>query len=182
MNKSAKLQAAIEIISALAVVITLIFLLIEIRQNTEQTALNARAVQMAAYQDLMSQISGMNTLHIENPQFAEVWYKFEKRAELTAIEKSQIDQFVWMLTRHGDLAYYQFELGAINEERLLSALGPFTGRLLHPSIREMWNDRKGSFVPGFRGYIDNYLTDRDLKQAARASTEQAQPSGEAPNE
>ena len=62
------LQAGIEIISAAAVIITLIFLLIGIRQNPKQTKFNTHVVEMAVYQDLIVQISKLNTLRLR-PRF-----------------------------------------------------------------------------------------------------------------
>ena len=158
VSKSAKLLAATEIISAVAVIATLVFLVVEIRQNTEQTAINAKSVQMGAYQDLIAQIVELNRLPIENPEFARIWLRFENDDPLSEMERYQIGSFFWMLIRHADLAYYQYELGSISEERLESALGPFTGRLrVFPHSREWWHKRKNGFSPKFREYIDDYV-------------------------
>jgi hypothetical protein len=56
-----------EIISALAVVAGLIFVGLEINQSTEQSALNTRALETAAYQDLIAQILAINTAYDTDP-------------------------------------------------------------------------------------------------------------------
>ena len=61
MKKKLKEIALVaEIISAFAVVAGLIFVGLEIRQSTDQAALNTRALEVAAYQDLIGQIIDIN--------------------------------------------------------------------------------------------------------------------------
>jgi len=56
------------------------------------------------------------------------------------------------------LAYYQYERGIIDEERLLSVMSPLTGPLRSSSkVRVLWDNRKVGMVKGFRDYIDNYI-------------------------
>ena len=52
----------LEIISAVAVVVSLVFVGFEIRNSTEQTEQNTRALQVSAYQDLINRIVDMNAI------------------------------------------------------------------------------------------------------------------------
>jgi hypothetical protein len=163
MTKSFRLQALIEIISAAAVVGTLIFLAIEIRQNTEQTALNARAVEIAAYQDLISQITKMNELEILDAQF-----QFSHKNELSReeLEEYQADvqlNFDWIRFRHGDMAYFQYENGIIDKDRLDSALRKLG--LSNPLQREAWQRIRQAFTEGYRNYIDQIVAEGERKDA-----------------
>lgn len=167
MTKSAKLQAAIEIISALAVVITLIFLLIEIRQNTEQTRLNAKAVEITAYQDLISQILEMNKMGFQDPEFLILEAKHNAGVELTLEESErltvQLESVSWMRFRHGDMAYHQFENGIIDEDRLLSSFG-ILGLELEETW-EAWEFRRANFTKNYRDYMDKLIAEEKLKAA-----------------
>lgn len=167
MTKTARIQILTEIISALAVVITLIFLLVEIRQNTEQSKLNARAVEIAAYQDLISQIHDINSLFIENPDFSELLVRFNNGETLTESEENQISRYCWSLIRHGDMAYYQYERGAITEERLLAALGPLNEMRVIPQMRDVWDRRRDGLAEGYQNYIDHYFAEHDRSVAAK---------------
>jgi hypothetical protein len=50
-----------EIVSAFAIVLSLIFVGIQISQSSDETALNTSAIQVGAYQELVGQIMDINT-------------------------------------------------------------------------------------------------------------------------
>ena len=52
-------------LSASAVVLSLVFVGLEVQETTEQTKLNTEVVQMAAYQDLIAQIAQINVVLLE---------------------------------------------------------------------------------------------------------------------
>jgi hypothetical protein len=54
-----------EVGSATAVVVTLVFAGLQLREASRQTALNTTSVQVAAYQDLNAQISHFNELLLD---------------------------------------------------------------------------------------------------------------------
>ena len=60
-----------EIASAAAVVISLIFVGLEVRESARQTELNTQSLQLSAYQDLIGQIGTINVLNIQNPKEGE---------------------------------------------------------------------------------------------------------------
>ena len=90
MTKSAWIQILTEIISAAAVIITFIFLLFEIRQNTEQTALNAKAVEITTYQDLIFQILEKNKMIFQDSQFLILEVKESNGLKLTPEESLKL--------------------------------------------------------------------------------------------
>jgi hypothetical protein len=90
MTKSACIQILTEITSAAAVIITFIFLLFEIHQNTEQTALNAKAVEITTYQDLIFQILEKNKMIFQDPQFLILEVKESNGLKLTPEESLKL--------------------------------------------------------------------------------------------
>lgn len=149
-----------ELASAIAVVVSLVFVGLEVRETARQTELNTEAMRLAAYQDLISQISQFNVVLLDSATAA-VHLKIEDRqgdaASLTPIERSQADRILFLLVRHADMAFYQYEKGLLSEDRLESAVRPFTSDLDAPLYREFWGRAKGNFVPSFQAYIDSYL-------------------------
>ncbi|MGK0240996.1 MAG: hypothetical protein ACI92G_004487 [Candidatus Pelagisphaera sp.] len=141
----------------------MIFLVIEIRQNTEQTALHGSAVQLAAYQDLISQIYRINEISINNPSFAKISIKHADGETLSGLEREQMAGFSWNLFRHGDMAYYQYEKGIIDEERLRTALNILS--LENNVRRDAWKDRRNGFTESYRNYIDAIVAKEE--QAAK---------------
>ncbi|MEP0201828.1 MAG: hypothetical protein ABJ084_08205 [Halioglobus sp.] len=149
-----RLSITLEIISALVVVISLVFVGLEIRNSTEQTEQNTRTLQVSAYQDLISRIVDLNMIAIEESVTIETLVAIDSP---TSTETQRLNSFLWILFRHGDMAYFQYENGSISEERMLSAMNPLLLRLSDPKIRSRWNAVKGAFVPAYSNYIDSKI-------------------------
>jgi hypothetical protein len=149
-----KLSTTLEIISAMAVVLSLVFVGLEIRNSTKQTEQSTRALAVSAYQDLIGRIVDLNAIGIQQTLTIETLIAIESPTEQ---EAQKLYSFLWILFRHGDMAYFQFENGSVSEERMLSAMNPLLARFKHPRIVSRWNNVKGAFVPAYRTYIDRYI-------------------------
>lgn len=157
-NSLKKTVAFAEIASAIAVVVTLVFVGIQIRHSAEQTAANTQSLKVNAYQDLISRIADINVFLLENPGFIDLESKVHTLdSNLTELEQSRYNSFLWLLFRHGDMAYYQFEQGVITEARFLSALGPLENALASPVVRARWAQIKSNFVQDYQSCIDGLI-------------------------
>lgn len=149
-----KISTIVEIVSAVAVVVSLVFVGFEIRNSSEQVEQNTQALQIAAYQDLVGRIVEINALHITESTNTETLIALESPTEK---QTQLLKNFLWILFRHGDMAYFQFEKGAISEARLKSATAPLTSRLQYPEVRAHWEATKTAFVPEYQRYIDKQI-------------------------
>ena len=149
-----KLSIVLEIVSAVAVVISLIFVGLEIRNGNEQTEQNTRALQVAAYQDLIARIVDINAIGIEESTTIESLVAIESPTDK---ETEKLNSFLWILFRHGDMAYFQYEKGAIDEERLRSANAPLLERLRYPEVQARWREVEQVFVPQYREYMSDQI-------------------------
>jgi hypothetical protein len=150
-----RMSTILEIVSAIAVVISLVFVGLEIRNSSKQTEQNTQALQVAAYQDLIGRIVEINTIGIQQSTTIETLIALESPTEQ---QVEQLNGFLWIIFRHGDMAYFQFENGAINEERMLSAMTPLLARLKYTYVSERWdNVKEMSFVPSYRRYVDSQI-------------------------
>lgn len=149
-----------ETISAAAVVLTLVFVGLEVREATRQTALNTQSIQVAAYQDLISQITQFNQLLLD-PEVAAVFERMMDPeatwAEFSVVERRQARALLYILIRHADMAFYQFERGMLPEERLVSALRPLLSDIDKPIYRAFWEEVRVNQVPAFREYVDGEI-------------------------
>ena len=159
--KPSRFKLLAELASAIAVVVSLVFVGMEVRETARQTQLNTEALRLAAYQDLISQISDFN-MALLDPVSAEVYLKVSDPEgdwdAMSPLEQNQGDRILFLLVRHADMAFYQYEEGLLSEERLASAVRPFTADLEAPIYRRFWDRVKGNFVPSFQAYIDSQLT------------------------
>ena len=72
-------------------------------------------------------------------------------------QRRDLNATLWILFRHGDMAYFQYENGAIDEPRLRSALGPLIGILNVEYVKERWLTIRSNFVPEYRNYMDRLI-------------------------
>jgi len=114
-----------ETIGATAVVITLFYLAVQLRQNTRQVKHSAVATEIAAYQDMIGRISELNGLLIASSELADLVLKGNADFDsLTNGEKSRYISWYASLIRHGDMAFFLYERGVIDHDRAVSSLGP----------------------------------------------------------
>ena len=113
-----------QIASAAAVVLSLIFVGLEVRESALQTELNTQSLQVTAYQDLIAQIGAINERGMDNPELGQLVAATSSFNELSEIDRERVFSNLMLIARHGDMAFYQYELGMLTEERLESALGP----------------------------------------------------------
>jgi hypothetical protein len=147
----------LESVGIIAIIASLIFVGIETRNSTQQAKLTTQALEITAYQELMTNIEEMNTLTMHSDAaaatMAKIWI------EPGDIESFRVTRAIFLLLRHGDMAFYMFERGAIDESRLRSAISPIT--LSNPLVRNQWEMYKLSFAEEYRGYIDKLIADLD---------------------
>ena len=160
---STRISIVLEVLSAIAVILSLVFVGFEIRNSSEQVEQNTQALQIAAYQDLIGRIVEMNAIAIEGEYSIESLILIKSPS---VEDTRKLNSHLWILFRHGDMAYFQYEQGAINAERLESAMAPMLLRLQHPTIVKRWRDVEEVFVPSFRSYINDHIQ----KIAKRAAT------------
>lgn len=156
------------LLSAIAVALSLVFVGLEVRETARQTQLNTEAIQIAAYQDLIAQISNLNELLLD-PELGSFYLRLSGRdlslADLSPAEAFQARRWHYLFVRHADMAFYQFERGLLSEERLESTIGPFILPLRAPVRREIWENQKSLLVPDFQEYVDGRLAEFDAELA-----------------
>ncbi len=155
MNRQ-KWKDLLEAIGFLAIVGSLYFVGIETQNGAKQTALNTQAVEIAAYQELTSNISSMNAIGIQDSDAAAILLEmYDGDPDLLGgfrLQSAFYNQF-----RHGDMAYFMYERGVIDEGRLRSTLRPLP--LAGSTGKEFWNRNKKNFVERYQSYIDALIAE-----------------------
>jgi hypothetical protein len=115
---------------------------------------------MSAYQSLIEDIFHLNDVLINNPELNSAFRKNEDSDEvLSVIEEGILKTYMMSNYRHGDTAYFHFQKGAIDNERLDSLLKIVIQRLETPWTRNHWETYKYNFHPEYIKYIDSKLED-----------------------
>ena len=160
-SKRPRYRWAVEVVSASAVVLSLVFVGLEVRETARQTQLNTEALQVTAYQDLLAQIAQFNEVLLD-PELAALYAVMldpnTSWSDLDVVEATQARRIMFLIVRHADMAYYQFEKGLLPEERLVSAMRPLIADIDRPVFREFWESAKENFVLSFQQYVDSQMT------------------------
>jgi hypothetical protein len=157
--KDGTVKDALEVFGGIAVVASLVFLGIETRNGAIQTELNTEAVEMASYQQLVNSINEMNGLAVTDARLNDLLWKVNRKQELNFEERGVYGYWLWMRIRHGDMAYFQYSRGAIDERRLRSALAPMIYEISTPLGQELWKIRQGTLVPEFNEYVNDLVNE-----------------------
>jgi hypothetical protein len=137
----------------MAIIGSLIFVGIESRNSTKQAALTTQALEITAYQELMTNIEELNVLGMHDDRAASVMARIWNEPD--DLELFRETRVFFLLFRHGDMAYFMYERGAISEDRFRSILGPLP--LNNQRGRDFWQQNKMAFTAGYREYIDGII-------------------------
>ena len=148
-----------EVIGGLAVVVSLGVVAFELNQSTEQQELNTSALEIAAYQELINSIIEINTLSITVPELRQaVLISQDDLGSVSENDRRILDNHYMNVIRHGDMAYFQFQRGIIDESRLNSALAILLSMLRNnPIAVERWERAKGALEPAYVEYVERTL-------------------------
>lgn len=100
-----------EIVSGIAVVVTLIVLVFEIRDNTQVLRASAYAASLDGINDFGAMIS-------KDAESARIWraYVTETTGDLDEIDLSRLNDWVYILFRNYEKAYFSEQAGLIGDE------------------------------------------------------------------
>ena len=146
-----ELGALGEFVAAIAVVITLIYLALQIRQNT-------RATRAASFHAITDSFNHVNISLAQTPDLARIWLAgATERSSLSDEEKWQFDLICLSYFHVFETVHYQARVGAgegglvAAEERSLETLLATSG------VREWWEENPYAFGLEFRAYLDRLL-------------------------
>ena len=159
------IEAVSEIIGALAVVITLAYLAIQIRQNND--LLRSESRQVLVSNDVTSLTAGM--------ELSDVFAKFVSERELSAEEQLKMSFMFALDLRNREFEYFQYKNGLLDEETWMAYRHVIL--INHSSeLGKKWWDKIGRSIvhPKFARLIDDLLEnaepDNTYKQMATWAT------------
>ena len=152
-----------EFVGAIAVVITLVYLALQIRQNTAHLSQNTRAVRLAALDASLESGNRVREILISNPELSELYIRgLQGYSQLDRPERLRFGMLLRNL------------LGAIQATHMRDVVmeidpGGFEGvakmldsMLVHPGVREWWTRHRGEFVrQDFRELVEERLARLD---------------------
>ena len=145
-----------EIISGAAIVITLIFLILEVRAGTQATLAANR-------QSLAGRTEAFLLTAAASPEISRVRAKVANRAELTDEEYYHFSAYTAAALRLAEEAYLQYQDGQLDEEYWLTRGQNLVNTRLESAVaREMWSEWKerGNITQEFSDWLDHAVEER----------------------
>ena len=144
-----------EIISAAAVIVSLLYVAMQIKQNTA-------AVQSNTFQEVAAEWGGLQLAIIENSDFADVLVKAESQESLTPSEAYRLNTWIFYMLTNWEQAFLGYEQGLLAEEGWLGWDGYYKWLISQSYFRSAWDANPvAGFAPSFMQYVNQHLETLD---------------------
>ena len=138
-----------EIIAAVVVVVSLIYVSLQIRQNTQTLKVTAAQTYVGMYNTFTSDLT--------NPELAVIWHKgMQDFASLKGGELVQFSAVAGQLMRIFETAFSQWRRGALEDQLWLASERALIDSLAMPGFQQWWQFRRGWYSDDFRERLDGF--------------------------
>jgi hypothetical protein len=145
------LGAIANLVAAIGVIATLIYLSVQIRQNT-------KAVRSSSIQNLVQSFSTTAQAAIENEDIIPLLLKGNTGADaLTEVERARLHFWFIMTFRRFEGVYFQRDLGIVDADVIDGFERSHLAVLASKGAQDWWVNSKGIFNSGFVRYVEMLL-------------------------
>jgi len=142
-----------ELVAAIATVVTLVYLAVQVRQNT-------RALRSSTFQDVSREMAHNVEPIVYQSDVAEILVKgLRGLAELTPSEQLRFRSVLVMSFRRMEAVYVHSKLGSIERELALGFELSMLSMLHNPGAAEWWGTAKATFTRSFSEHVDSWLAE-----------------------
>ena len=139
-----------EFVGAIAVVVTLAYLAIQIRQNTSAT-------RAASHHAIVEALNRGNLAQAEDAELAQIWVSgADDRSCLSEAERQRFDMLLLSYFHVFDSLWYSAKIGTAERDLLLSEEKSFVHLMNAPGVYDWWLANPFAFSPEFRGYMEKF--------------------------
>ena len=140
------------IVASLAVVLSLIFIAMQLRQNMHLT-------RMAAAQTSAQMLSQNFGRVIEYADLAEILTRDDDIESYTRAERLRVSNFMSASFRHYEVLHTHRRYGIFEEELWVGAEARLREQLSDPLIRDWFQDCKHFYARSFAAYVDSLIAE-----------------------
>jgi hypothetical protein len=149
-----------EFISGLAVVVTLIYLALQIRYNS-------RAVRSSMHQDMVESTLRIAESLSDNPDVGRIVLKAdEDYGSLTKEEQIRFEAYAERVFGNFESVFYSYRNSMIEEDLWESWESSFLADISRDSMRRFWQDERPLHLRDFMNFVDKYYQTHPVGDAA----------------
>jgi hypothetical protein len=152
-----EIVAVSQLVAALGVILSLIFLAIQLQQNT-------KAVRATSIQNLVQILSATAQTAVDNEYLVPLMLKANSTTEsLSAEERARLHFWFVMCIRRFEGVYFQKHWGLVDSAAIAGFERSNVSILARRRGRVFWEDAKGLFNAEFVAYMDKQLERHDAR-------------------
>ncbi len=156
-----------EIVAAIGVVVSLIYLGRQIRQNTAHLSQNTQSVQLSALEATVESGNRVRELLIVNPELSELYTKgLEGYSQLDRTERLRFGMLLTNLYGAVQASYTRNALLRSDPASFEYSKKLLDSMLAHAGIREWWERRQADWQQEFREVVNERLALRSQGHGA----------------
>ena len=146
-----------EFVGSIGIVVSLIYLAIQIRRDTAQTALQTKDVHATAFQNLIDHHSSLQMGMITNDELRDAVRKARQEPDAMSAEEVRLYRlFTTQQMRSFYNAYHLFSSGLIDREQWKAFEGNITRVATSARFNAFWDQAKHDYPEQFQAEIDDY--------------------------
>jgi hypothetical protein len=126
-----------------------------------QISQSVLAIKGQTFQSLVQSLVQLNSSMMDSPGLAEMVGKTIKGEELSESEFLNYQIVMFPVFRNAESAHYQYQLGLIEREQLMSLTGQFYTTLTTRENRRVWDQMKAQRPREFREFIEGIIQELD---------------------
>jgi hypothetical protein len=149
-----------DFVGGLAVVVTLLYLALQIRQNSRQIEQNTNATMAAAYHSELSTHSAANMELVRDRELAELAFT-DSLDGLDPIDRFRVETLYLDTLRARQHVFLQAQDGLIRKDLMGTHDAGTLALFASPVVRDMWQRRTAEFAPEFVEYVETLRSNRD---------------------
>ncbi len=153
-----------DFLGGIGVVVTLIYLAFQVRQNSSLLAQNTNAVQSSAYQAVTNNLNAYNEWFVTNRDLAELLVKATHDLDsLEAADRLRLQGMSSAAFRNFENLHGQYQSGLIGEEQWVGWKLLLRGMLrTNPAHRSFWLESGHLlYTPAFQAFVGELLASLD---------------------
>jgi len=136
------------ILSGLGVIATVIYMSIEIRNNTS-------AVRASAFQQVVNSFASISFDIAKDKNLTELFLRAGRNsAALNEVERAQYDFMLLSFLRRAESVYFQSEVRTLHERHWSGIRASIAWVMTSPGAHASWSEMKDRFNPQFSAFID----------------------------
>lgn len=149
------LGAMAEVFGALAVVLTLGYLAVQVRQN-------GHSMRVAAKLDVERNFNEYTDLILQDSELLKLQTKGMSGKDLEGIEEVQFSLLMQRATRHFSSMYYQYQTQDLSEDEWYESQRLIRWFTFAPGYRSWWEQNKKNYRVDFRNYLSKIFESGDV--------------------